>query len=150
MGGFKQLWLTPAGVVNLQNEQSRDQQFLRKITEQIRDDAIAKDAEDFAHAIALQQQTQNHLKQLEYVLARAKIAVVHHGNTIEIGSVVCFNDGVHDRTVTIVGSEEADPMKGTISSESPLGKAVLGKKVGNRVWVDSPTGRRKFVITSVA
>lgn len=149
MGGLKQLWLTPEGVVHLRNEQSREQQFLREITEQIRDDAITKDAEDFAHTIALQQQTQNHLKQLEYVLSKAKVATARHGNVIEIGSAVCLNDGVHDRTVTIVGSEEADPMKGAISSESPLGKAVLGKTTGNRVWVNSPAGRHEFVIVLV-
>lgn len=149
MGVLKQLWLTPDGMVHLQNEQSREQQSLREITEQIRENAIAKDAEDFAHAIALQQQAQNHLKQLEYVLSRAKVATPRHTNIIEIGSTVRLNDGARDRTVTIVGSEEADPMKGAISSESPLGKAVLGKTAGNHVWVDSPAGRRKFAIALV-
>ena len=49
----------------------------------------------------------------------------------------------------VVGSTEADPMEGKISDESPLGKALLGKKVGDEVIVDAPAGELKFKILEI-
>lgn len=149
MESLKPLWLTPEGVSHLQNEQSRTRLLLQEITEQIRENAIAKDAEDFAQTIALRQQMQNRIKQLDYVLSRAKIATKTHGDTVEIGSTVYLSDGINKRVITIVGSEEADPIKGAISAESPLGEAVLGKIAGSHVWVQSPAGRRELIVTFV-
>ncbi len=149
MESIKTLWLTPRGASELQHEKSRQQQFLRKITEQIHENAIPKDAEDFAHDIAMQQQAQNRLRKLEYVLSRAKIASDSHGSTVDIGSTLCLDDGIKTHTITIVGSEEADPVKGAISAESPLGKAVFGKIAGERVLFDSPAGHRELVIMLV-
>lgn len=48
-----------------------------------------------------------------------------------------------------VGSQEADPMKGKISDESPFGKAMLGKKVGSTVAVEAPAGTVKYKIIEV-
>ena len=49
----------------------------------------------------------------------------------------------------VVGSTEADPMNGKISDESPLGKALLGKKIGDEVIVDAPAGELKFKILKI-
>ena len=49
----------------------------------------------------------------------------------------------------VVGSTEADPMAGKISDESPLGKALLGKKIGDEVIVDAPAGELKFKILEI-
>ena len=49
----------------------------------------------------------------------------------------------------VVGSTEADPMEGKISDESPLGKALLGKKIGDEVIVDAPAGELKFKILEI-
>ncbi len=49
----------------------------------------------------------------------------------------------------IVGSTEADPMEGKISDESPLGKALLGKTIGDEVIVDAPAGELKFKILEI-
>ncbi len=50
----------------------------------------------------------------------------------------------------VVGSTEADPMNGKISDESPLGQALLGKKIGDEVIVDAPAGELKFKILEIA
>lgn len=50
---------------------------------------------------------------------------------------------------TIVGSHEADPSKGRISNESPMGRALLGKAVGDRVTVSSPRGDHEFEILGI-
>lgn len=49
----------------------------------------------------------------------------------------------------IVGSQEANPMSGRISDESPIGRGLLGHKVGETVTVDAPAGQMKFTILAV-
>lgn len=49
----------------------------------------------------------------------------------------------------VVGSTEANPLEGKISDESPLGKALLGKKIGDEVIVDAPAGELKFKILEI-
>ena len=50
----------------------------------------------------------------------------------------------------IVGSQESDPLQGKISNESPLGKAFIGKKVGDKVEVEAPRGMMKYKILEVS
>lgn len=66
------------------------------------------------------------------------------GSTIEIKSQLA---GVE--RFTIVGSEEARPQEGKISNESPLGKAFLGKRIGDEVVVKTPQGEEKYKIIKI-
>jgi transcription elongation factor GreA len=50
----------------------------------------------------------------------------------------------------VVGSTEANPLEGKISDESPFGKALLGKKIGDEVIVDAPAGELKFKILEIS
>ena len=70
---------------------------------------------------------------------------------VSLGRKVTFielPDG-DEEEYTIVGSAEADPFKGLISNESPIGKALLGKKKGNIVEVQAPVGIIKLKILSI-
>ena len=72
-------------------------------------------------------------------------------NTIRVGNKVEvldkeFNEKV---TYTIVGSAEADPLKGRISNESPLGKMLIGRAVGDAVKVDAPAGVIEYEILAI-
>ncbi|MEJ8552853.1 transcription elongation factor GreA [Tepidibacter sp. Z1-5] len=70
---------------------------------------------------------------------------------VTIGSVVKVNDIDFDEEVeyTIVGSAEADPYEFKISNESPVGRALLGRKVGDKVDVQVPDGMAKFEILEI-
>lgn len=72
-------------------------------------------------------------------------------NVVTIGSIVKVNDVEFDEEVeyTIVGSAEADPYDGKISNESPVGKALLGRTVGDEVDVQVPDGTAKFKILEI-
>ena len=72
-------------------------------------------------------------------------------NVVTIGSIVKVQDVEFDEDVeyTIVGSAEADPYDGKISNESPVGKALLGKSVGEEVDVQVPDGIAKFKILEI-
>ncbi len=62
--------------------------------------------------------------------------VVQVGSTVKVAD----EDSGKDQTFTIVGSAEADPKRGRISNESPVGSALLGKCVGEEVAVSAPGG----------
>ncbi len=71
--------------------------------------------------------------------------------TVQLGSVVTIQEEGQDdlETYTIVGAAEADPTAGRISNESPLGKALMGRKVGDRVTVMAPGGQVRFILRAV-
>lgn len=54
------------------------------------------------------------------------------------------------RAFTIVGYNEANPVEGKISNESPLGQALLGKRVGDSVTVDAPNGKKTYTIVAIS
>ncbi len=72
-------------------------------------------------------------------------------NVVSIGSTVRLKDLEYNDTmeVTLVGSSEANPDDHKISNESPVGKAILGKKAGNVVEVITPGGVMKFKILAI-
>lgn len=83
------------------------------------------------------------IKELEILLATARIidGAPPAVETVQVGSRVTIQeDGSPEETYSIVGAAEADPILGRISNESPLGKALLNHKVGDRVQVDAPAG----------
>lgn len=70
---------------------------------------------------------------------------------VRLGSRITVKDMDFDQLehYQIVGSQEADPMNGRISEESPFGKALLGKKEGEEVLVDAPAGSIRYQITEI-
>jgi len=73
------------------------------------------------------------------------------GDYIRLGSTVTVLDKEfnEEETYKIVGSQEADPMNGAISEDSPFGKALLGRNAGEDVTVDAPAGPVEYKILKV-
>jgi len=89
---------------------------------------------------------------LEEQLRKAVIIENHTSNgIIRLGCYVTIQEESYSETETyhVVGSAEADPVHGKISNESPLGKALLGKKVGDRATVQAPDGNIVFEIVTI-
>ena len=73
-----------------------------------------------------------------------------HSDKVNLGAhVTVLNQNELEEEYTIVGSAEADPGQGRISNESPVGKALLNKKVGEEVNVDTPAGTVTLTISSI-
>jgi transcription elongation factor GreA len=68
---------------------------------------------------------------------------------VALGSRVKVKDEFGEETFTIVGPVEADPAKGRISLESPVGKALIGRVKGDKVKVKTPSGSRSLVILTI-
>lgn len=91
------------------------------------------------------------IQELEDMLADSKIIEPDQDNSVvNIGDTVDIQDSEGElETYTIVGFAESSPSKGLISNESPLGKALLSRKVGDEVTVHAPAGEMKFRIIAV-
>lgn len=88
---------------------------------------------------------------LEILLSEA-VLIEEDGpsNIVRIGATVTVQeDGSKPEQYTIVGAAEANPLKGLISNESPLGKALLGRKVGDEVKVNAPAGMLSFKVKKI-
>lgn len=68
---------------------------------------------------------------------------------VRIGSTVTVEVNGKEKTYSIVGSNEADPLKGLVSNESPIGSALLGKKEGETAEAEAPAGRIVYRIKKV-
>ncbi len=88
------------------------------------------------------------IKELEILLAMARVIdeAPPAADVVQVGSTVTIQEeSLEPEQYTIVGAAEADPAAGKISNESPLGKALLSRKVGEKVQVDAPAGT--FVVS---
>lgn len=90
------------------------------------------------------------IDELEELLKQVVIISAAHSNSIKLGSQVKVNTGKEKEEFTVVGEWEADPQERKISHESPLGKALLGKKVGDKVEVEAPAGKILYTIEAVS
>ena len=75
----------------------------------------------------------------------------HDGTYVRMGSTVVVLDKEFDEEATykIVGSQEADPMNGAISEDSPFGKALMGAKEGDTVTVEAPRGSIRYRVEKI-
>jgi transcription elongation factor GreA len=87
---------------------------------------------------------ENVVKNATVIEAPALVGVVEVGD-----KVLIQNQDAKIEQFTIVGSAEASPVEGKISNESPVGKALLGKKIGDEVEVATPAGIIKLLIMDV-
>ncbi|MGB0387306.1 MAG: transcription elongation factor GreA [Ardenticatenaceae bacterium] len=91
------------------------------------------------------------IKELEHLLKRVEIITKTKGNVIHLGSTVtiCEEGTEFEETYTLVGATEASPRDGRISNESPWGKALLRKTIGDWITVDTPGGEITFEVIDV-
>ena len=92
------------------------------------------------------------IRELENILANAVVDPTHEDakGTVAFGSrVTVLTDQKKKRNYKVVGSAEAAPLEGKISNESPVGQALLGRKVGDEVEFETPAGVSKLTITAI-
>ena len=93
------------------------------------------------------------IAEIENILSNYVIIEEHieDSNSVRLGSKITVLDLELDieETYHVVGSQEADPMNGRISEESPFGKALLGKAVGEIVIVEAPAGNIEYKVIDI-
>ena len=86
---------------------------------------------------------------LEVQLRNAAVIEKTNGDSVGIGSKVVIKGAEGEETFTIVGSAEAAPRDGRISNESPVGKALMGRKKGDTVTVQAPAGPIEYTLVRI-
>lgn len=89
------------------------------------------------------------IAEIEDILLNAEIISGAKKGVVGLGSVVELKKGSKTVTYTVVGPVEADPLQGKISNESPIGEALMGKKIGETVTITTPKGETHYEVMSV-
>ena len=153
----KEILLTQEGYQKLEDEVEflktvRRKEVAERIKVAISFGDISENAE-YDEAKNEQAQVEERIMKLENMIRRAVIIDESSidVNVVTIGSIVKVKDleFEQDDEYTIVGSAEADPYDGKISNESPVGKALLGRRTGDIVEVQVPDGTAKFEILEI-
>ncbi len=110
---------------------------------------LAENAE-YQSARAEQERNDSRLDEIEHILANAELIKAKKSKQIELGTTVTLRhpEG-REVTVQIVGTIEADPANDKISDESPIGKALLGKKEGETVDIVKPAETITYTVLSI-
>lgn len=154
----KKTYLTKDGVKKLEDKleylkTTRRQEVADRIREAISLGDLSENSE-YDDAKNEQAFVEGEIASIEHTLRHAEVITdeVIVDDSVMVGCVVKLKNRMtgSELTYTIVGSDEADPFKGRISNESPIGAALLNKKTGDAVEVDVPGGKRQLEIISIS
>lgn len=106
---------------------------------------------EYQEARELQANIEERIAKISDLLKTAVIVEFHHSEIVDVGTKVTLQkEGTKDSLkYEIVGSEEADTLKGKISYLSPLGQAVMGKKKGDKFVLSTPKGSVNYTILGI-
>ncbi len=150
------LYITAEGLSRIKEELDhlinvKRLEISERLQRAIREGDLRENA-DYAYTKQEQGFIEGRIRELEDSLRRAEI-IENNGpsNEVRVGSTVTIVDLEYDEeeTYQIVGFLEADPGNGRISNESPIGSALLGRRKGQTVTVQTPAGESRFRITGI-
>lgn len=151
-----EVYLTKEGYEKLQNEykdltEKRRVKVAAKIKE-ARELGDLSENSEYDSAREEQSFVEGRIVELRKLLSNAKVVEQNRsgkGGLVAVGSKVKVHIDGEEQVFQLVGAEEADPLSNRISHESPLGQALLGKKIGDQVEVSAPVGKLTYIILGV-
>lgn len=148
--------MTPKGQQSLKDELARLKAEMPKISQEIgvaRDHGDIKENAEYHAAKEKQGLVAARMADIEDKLARAEVIDPSElgGDKVKFGATVVLEDLDSGKSVTyqIVGPDEADIERGTISVTSPVAKALIGREVGDEVKVKVPGGLRSYEVSEI-
>ncbi|GIW25145.1 transcription elongation factor GreA [Meiothermus sp.] len=156
MSDKKPVYLTAEGKARLEQELAylkteKVQQIADEMGRAIAEGDLRENA-GYDEARRAMWQNNSRIAELEDILSRVQLVESGNGvpTEVQIGVTVELETSTGQRmSITMVGSHEADVFSGKISNESPLGQALMGKKVGDEVQVKSPKGSQTYVVVDL-
>lgn len=149
-------YLTAEGITKLQEELEqltyvRRPEIARQIAEAKADGDVSENA-GYEEAKNAQAFNEGRILTLKNILSNA-VVIRENGSkdSVDVGCKVTIRDVTFgdEETYTIVGSTEVDPQNGRISLKSPIGRALMGHRIGETVDVQTPSGSVEFEIVSI-
>lgn len=148
----KQFQLTAQGKRDLEKElevlKARRGGIAEKIAE-ARDYGDLTENAEYDAAREDQGIVETRIAEIEDILHNADIIKVTKSSVIVLGSTIELSADKKSYTYSVVGPVEADPLNGKISDESPIGKALMGKKVGEKATISTPKGDTTYEVVSI-
>lgn len=133
--------LTQAGLDELRNEHEgllKQRAAIAERIKQARELGDLSENAEYQTAREEQDRLETRISELEHVIQNSQvIKKPRAGGKVVLGSTVELKDGGKPKTFQIVGTMEADPLSGKLSDESPIGKELLGKAVGEAIKLNS-------------
>ena len=149
------MYLTPEGAAKLKAELTeltgpRREELSKRLRSAIQMGDLSENA-DYHKAKEDQGFLEGRIQELEYLLGNAIIIEENDSKeVVAVGSrVTILEEGYPEETYHLVGPAEADPSKGMISHESPIGRALMDHKVGDTVQAETPGGVIQFKILKI-
>jgi len=145
--------LSPAGKKKLENElqeliEIKRPQIIARI-QTAKEHGDLRENADYHDAREAQSFMEGRIKEIENILKNAVVSATSGGDSAQVGSKIILVKDNRDFNFTIVGSHEGNPATGMLSCDSPLGSALLGKKIGERVAVEAPLGMIVYEIKKI-
>lgn len=152
----EQPYLTAEGAKKLKEELEQlkgpgREEVARRLREAIEMGDLSENA-DYAMAKEDQAFLEGRIQELEYLLSSAIIVEEQSGvrEVVEVGTTVTVQEEDYPPdTYKLVGAKEANPREGKISNESPIGQALIGKRVGETAVANTPSGEIKLKILKI-
>jgi transcription elongation factor GreA len=149
------MYLTPEGAKKLKEELNdlkgpQRKALAKRLRDAIQMGDLSENA-DYHKAKEDQAFLEGRIQELEYVLSNAEV-VENKGkrDEVKVGlKVTVQEEGFDPEVYFMVGAKEADSRNNKISNESPIGKALMGHKVGETVVAETPGGKLKFKILKI-
>ncbi len=111
---------------------------------------LAENAE-YQTARQEQEKLEARISEVEHILQNVAVIKKPKGDSkVQLGSTVMLKNAGKSKEFQVVGTVEADPLNGKISDESPIGQALLGKKLGEEVEIVTPAETTKYKITEIS
>lgn len=107
---------------------------------------------EYQAARAEQDRNESRIGEVEHILQSVELIKAPKGDSkVQLGSrVTLTSESGNTKEFQVVGTVEADPLKGKISDESPIGKALLGKKLGEAVEIKTPAETATYKVASIS
>lgn len=147
------LKLTPAGFEKLKEEQRMLTEKRPGVVKRLTAAREQGDLSENAGYHAAREElgyVDSRLRTLKLLIRSADVVEASSSDYVTFGCLVTVDDGNSTRDFTIVSGLEADPMKGKMSEFSPIGSALIGKKVGDMVDIMVPDGKVAYKILKIA
>ncbi len=88
------------------------------------------------------------LRRLTFLLRFGEVTEVIKGSSINFGSTVTLDNSGKQMTFTLVGSYESNPQQQKLSVSSPIGRAIIGKKIGDKITITAPAGQTIYTVVN--
>ena len=151
----KQFYLTQSGVEELEAELKTLLEERAPIADRIKTAREFGDlSENAEYSVARQEQERNEARvsEIEHILQNVElIKAPKNDSKIQLGSKVKLkSESGKSQVFQVVGTVEADPLNGKISDESPIGQALIGKKVGDKVEINGATETTNYKVVEIS